>query len=54
MVTFEYYVNMRSLGKEHNFGPYKTSRKANEVFYLLYDIAPDDSDLSIVAKEVRG
>lgn len=46
-----YYVRMESLGSEHTFGPYKSARKANEVFNLVSDIAPVGAEICIVLKE---
>lgn len=51
-MKFVYFVNLRSLGKDHCFGPYQSIRKAREVFELVYDIAPEGSDLSIIDRVV--
>lgn len=48
---FNYLVHMESLGKSHDFGPYRTARKAHEVFDLVSEIAPADAVVTIVMKE---
>lgn len=48
-----YFVRMESLGSVHTFGPYRTARKANEVFNLVSDIAPVGAECTIVLKEEK-
>lgn len=48
---FVYSVRMDSLGRTHSFGPYKTMRKAHEVFDILQKVAPADAAVNIICEE---
>ena len=49
-----YTVHMDSNSSAHDFGPYKTVRKAHEVFDLVSEIAPAGSNISIIMKEDKN
>ena len=50
-MTFTYAVCMNSLGRTHSFGPYRTMRKACEVFDIVSKIAPADATVNIICEE---
>lgn len=51
---FNYSVCMASLGRIHTFGPYRTMRKAHEVFDIVTKIAPSDATINIICEEDKN
>ena len=51
---FSYSVCMASLGRIHTFGPYRTMRKAHEVFDIVTKVAPSDATVNIICEEDKN